>query len=182
MESVLWLAELKSYARAQREFNQVNLNPAANTMMKSKVKDLFLFEERTVTGDTFLPTMENTSLRYDPVGTSTHFRRLRAFLDREFPGCWKGRRGSILTSPSSLNFTPVDFFSWEFVKDTVYREKLQNVIQLRDRIVTAAECITNDMTATCGEKLSIVLLCVVPLMGPILRSTEYVRNLGTSSV
>jgi hypothetical protein len=33
-----------------------------------------------------------------------------------------------------------------------------------------------------GEELYIVLMCFVPLMVPILRSTEYVRNFGRSSV
>jgi len=45
---------------------------------------------------------------------------------------------------------------------------------LRDRSVRAAEC--------AAIKLNIVLLCVVPLIVPILRYTEHISNFGRSSV
>jgi len=62
----------------------------------------FFFEEPTMTGDTFLSTMVNTVLRHAPVGTAfqldgapLHFsRRVRVFLDREFPHRWVGRGGN----------------------------------------------------------------------------------------
>jgi hypothetical protein len=61
----------------------------------------FLFEEPTVTGDTFLAMMENTALCYVPVGTyfelhgaPPHFsRRVRVFVDRKFPDRCIGRGG-----------------------------------------------------------------------------------------
>jgi hypothetical protein len=67
------------------------------------------------------------------------------FLDREFPACWIGREGLIPWSSRSTDLTPLEFLFWWFVKDIVCREKLQNVIDFRDRIVTAAECVTNEM-------------------------------------
>jgi len=50
------------------------------------------------------------------------------------------------------------------------------VNEVRDRIIRAAKCITNEMFPIPGEKLNIVLMCVVPLMVPILRSAEHIRN------
>jgi len=38
---------------------------------------------------------------------------------------------------------------------------VQNVDDLRDRVVTAAESVASEML---GDKLNIVLMCVVPLM------------------
>jgi predicted DNA-binding ribbon-helix-helix protein len=46
----------------------------------------------------------------------------------------------------------LDFFFWGFVKNIAYREKLQTVNELCDRIVSAAECVTNEVLAsTCPE-------------------------------
>jgi hypothetical protein len=55
------------------------------------------------------------------------------------------------------------------------------VNELRDRIVRAAECITNEMLANTWQKLNIVL-CVVPLMVPTVTSTEHIRNFVRYSV
>jgi hypothetical protein len=61
----------------------------------------FLFEELTVTGDTFLAMMQSIDLRRVPVGTVSHLcappkfvPRVRVFLDREFPDSWIGRGGT----------------------------------------------------------------------------------------
>jgi len=47
--------------------------------------------------------------------------------------------------PHSPDLTALDFPLCGFVKDNVYREKLQNVNELRGRIVRAADCVTNEM-------------------------------------
>jgi hypothetical protein len=44
--------------------------------------------------------------------------------------------------------TLLDIFFWGFVEDIVYDEKVQNVNELRDRIVRAAECVTNEVLAS----------------------------------
>jgi hypothetical protein len=79
----------------------------------------FLFEEPTVTGDTFPAIMMNISLRHVPIGTvfqsggaPPHFsRHVRAFLDKEFPDSWIGRRGPIPWPPHSPDLTVRDFSS-----------------------------------------------------------------------
>jgi hypothetical protein len=63
-----------------------------------------------VTGGTSLTMTKNTALCHVPVGTvvqlrgaSPHFsRRVRAFLDREFPDHWIGRGGPLILQISLL--------------------------------------------------------------------------------
>jgi hypothetical protein len=121
----LWLAELKSYST------------------EWQMLILFVFQEPVVTDDTFL-SMENTVLLHVPVGKFSqldgaphHFSRcVIAFLDREFPDRCIERRG-----PKVWMFS-FEGLSW----------KVQNVYELRDRIVRAADCVTNEMLAnTCTE-------------------------------
>jgi hypothetical protein len=82
---------------------------------------------------------------FQPHGAPLHFpSRFRAFLGREFPDRWIGRR-PIPWAPRFPDVTPPDFFLWGFVKDTAYRDEVQNVNGLGDRIVSAAECVTNEM-------------------------------------
>jgi hypothetical protein len=76
----------------------------------------------------------------------------------------------------------LDFSFWGFVKDNIYREKSAKCMS----------CVTESSELKCVlpmkhlpapvEKLNIVLMCVVPLMVPILRSAENIRNCVRSSV
>jgi hypothetical protein len=85
--------------------------------------------------------MYNTALNFVPVetvfqfdGAPLHFSRCaRVFLS---------------VAPSFSVFNSSEIFFWMFVKDTVYCEKVRNVNKLRDRIVKAAKCITNEMFAS----------------------------------
>jgi len=52
---------------------------------------------------------------------------------------------------------------------------------VRDRIVRAAECVTNEMPVP-GEKLNIVLMCIAPLMVPISRCAEHTNFVRPSPV
>jgi hypothetical protein len=77
-------------------------------------------------------------------GASPRFsRHVRDFLDTDFPDRWTGRG-----EPSFFRLDSWIFFSRGFAKDTLYREKVQNVKELRDRIVRAADCVTNEMRGT----------------------------------
>jgi hypothetical protein len=81
-------------------------------------------------------------------GVLPHFsHHVHAFLDREFPDHWIGRGETILWPPHSPDLTPLDFFSCGFVKDTIYCEKLQNVNEFNERTITAAGCVTSEMSA-----------------------------------
>jgi len=41
--------------------------------------------------------------------------------------------------------TPLDFFAWGFIKDGVYRRKVRDLADLRQRITEAVELITPHM-------------------------------------
>jgi len=59
---------------------------------------------------------------------------------------------------------------------------LQNVNELRDTTVRAAECVTNEILAVYGKNLNISLMYIVPIMVPTLRSAEQISNFMRSSV
>jgi hypothetical protein len=46
--------------------------------------------------------------------------RARNFLNAHFPGRWIGWRGSVEYPPQSPGLTPLDFYLWGDLKNTVY--------------------------------------------------------------
>lgn len=105
----------------------------------------FFFKEPTVTGETLLAMMD-TVLFHIPVravlqlhGVPPHCsHHVCVFTDREFPDHWIRRWGTIPCSPHSPD-DPHRFFSFEgFVKD-IYPGKVQNVNELCEQIVRAAD-------------------------------------------
>jgi hypothetical protein len=77
-----------------------------------------LFEESTVTGETFVAMTEDTALCkilagsvFQLYGAPPHvFHCARVFLYREFLDHWRGREGSIPWPPNSLGHTLLDVF------------------------------------------------------------------------
>jgi hypothetical protein len=49
------------------------------------------------------------------------------------------REGALSSPPRSPDLTSLDFFFWGFVKDVSYRGEFQNVNEIRDRLLRAAE-------------------------------------------
>jgi len=47
------------------------------------------------------------------------------------------KRGPTAWPPRSPDLTPLDFFTWGFIKDVVYRRKVQDLADLRQRIIEA---------------------------------------------
>jgi hypothetical protein len=56
------------------------------------------------------------------------------------------------------------------------------VNELYDRIMTAVAALPMKWLSVPGEKLNIILMCATPLMVPILRSAEHIRNFVRSTV
>lgn len=56
------------------------------------------------------------------------------YLDNVFPNRWIGRRGFIEWPARSPDLSPLDYFMWSFIKERVYKTKLQNIEDLRNRI------------------------------------------------
>jgi hypothetical protein len=110
----------------------------------------FFFEEATVTGALYLNMLQNYAVTRIPQGyffqqdgaPPQYASTVKAFLNQQFPGKWIGRRGPIAWPPRSPDLTPLDFFLWGYIKDFVYKTKVQDVTKLRRRITAACEPVT----------------------------------------
>ena len=66
------------------------------------------------------------------------------FMNRGGPTAWL---------PRSPDLTPLDFFAWGFIKDVVYRRKVRDLADLRQRIIEAIELITPHMLINTWQEL-----------------------------
>lgn len=81
---------------------------------------------------------------YQNDGCPAHYAlRVRQHLDEEYPGRWIGRLGPILWPPRSPDLNPLDFFYWGYLKETVYKNPIRTIEELRQRIAEAAQYINN---------------------------------------
>jgi hypothetical protein len=86
-------------------------------------------------------------------GAPPHFSHyVRAFLDRTFPDSWIGKGGPTAWPLHSLVLTPLVLLLCGFVNKITNHETVQNVNELHDRIITAAECSTKEMLASTRQK------------------------------
>jgi hypothetical protein len=58
---------------------------------------------------------------------------------------WIGRAASKLWAPRSPDLTPLDFFVWGFIKSKVYKTKVPDPHDLRQRVYEAAQALTPSM-------------------------------------
>jgi hypothetical protein len=113
----------------------------------------FSFEEPTVIGDIFLAMIKKTALGHVPLRAAFRFngipphcyRSIRAFLYREFTDRWirRGKEGEGHSLALSFSRLDSNGFFCGFVKDIVYLEKGQNVKEMRDRIISTEDYVTN---------------------------------------
>ncbi|KZC04632.1 hypothetical protein WN55_00707, partial [Dufourea novaeangliae] len=61
----------------------------------------------------------------------------RQVLDRQFPNRWIGRGGEFLWPPRSRDLTPLDYFLWGILKDTMYPEPTTTLENMKARIRVA---------------------------------------------
>jgi hypothetical protein len=54
--------------------------------------------------------------------------------DRRYPDSWIGRGGPINWPARSPDLTPLDYFLWGYMKNYVYREPVNSLEQLDDRL------------------------------------------------
>ena len=80
-------------------------------------------------------------------------RDVTTFRDEAFLGRWVGRGGPTVWPPRSPDFTPLDLFAWGFIKDAVYRRKVRDLADLRQRINEAVELITAHMLINTWQEL-----------------------------
>ena len=93
-------------------------------------------------------------------GAPPHWElRVRQFLNKTFSDRWIGRDGPISWPPCSPDITPLDFFLRGYVKDIVYRTKVRDITDLRQRISNAIATIDEAMLQRTWQESSTVLMC-----------------------
>ena len=75
------------------------------------------------------------------------------FLNKTFSDRWIGRDGPISWPPHSPEITLLDFFLWGYVKDIVYRTKVRDMTDLRQRISNAIATINEAMLQQTWHKI-----------------------------
>jgi hypothetical protein len=87
-------------------------------------------------------------------GAPIHFcRQVRQILDRRYPNSWI-RQGEPVNWPArSPDLTPLDYFLWGHLKNYIYREPVNNLEELNDRIHEALTSVTPNMLRMARENL-----------------------------
>ena len=67
-----------------------------------------------------------------------------AWLKQKFNDSWIGRRGSISWAPQSPNLTPMDYFLWGHLKINVYKARVQDINDLKTRIIEEIRAISKE--------------------------------------
>lgn len=81
-------------------------------------------------------------------GAPAHFaRQVRQYLDETFPQRWIGRSGPVNWPPRSPDLTPLDYCLWGWLKNEVYKVKVDNRDALINRIRNAANDIRENHEA-----------------------------------
>ena len=78
-------------------------------------------------------------------GAPAHFSVVaRQFLTATYGDRWIGRSGPHLCPARSPDLNPLDYFLWGHLKSLVYSRPVENVDDLRDRIIAGCNSIRND--------------------------------------
>lgn len=68
---------------------------------------------------------------------------VRQYLDQRY-AVWIGNGGPILWPARSPDLTPLDFFLWGTIKNNIYKEEIQDVNILREKIVQEVAILNNN--------------------------------------
>jgi len=81
-------------------------------------------------------------------------------LDATFPNRWIGRDGPTPWPPRSPDITPLDFFSWGYVKDKVFSTPVPDITNLKARVTehfaTITEGILENRWRDIGYRLDVL--------------------------
>lgn len=113
------------------------------------------FFEENVNGANYLEMLQNFLL---PVltnigvpqflqqdGAPPHFATVvKDWLNFHFPNRWIGRGGPVEWAPRSPDLSPLDFYLWGHLKDSVYKTKIESIEHLKQRITHEAQLITGE--------------------------------------
>jgi hypothetical protein len=86
-----------------------------------------------------IPLSDLNNIWFQHDGAPAHSSyAVRDFLDDRFPQKWIGRGGTVEWAPRSPDLTPLDFFFWGFLKDSIYDPPPETPDVLKDRIRQAS--------------------------------------------
>ena len=125
-------------------------------LMSNRVIGPFFSYERTITADVSLDLLteyvapqlidSQPTIIFQQDGAPPHWGlRVRQFFNKTFSDRWIGRDGPISWPTRSPDITPQDFLLWGYVKDIMYRAKVQDITDLKQRISNAIATIKEDM-------------------------------------
>ena len=131
----------------------------------------FFFHERTITTDVYLDLLteyvalqlidSQSTIIFQQDGAPPHWGLcVHQFLNETFSDRWIGRDELISWPPRSPDITPLDFFLWLYVKDIVYRTKVRDITDLRQRISDAIATIDEDMLQRTWQEYRLDVLCL----------------------
>lgn len=87
-----------------------------------------------------VPLFNRLNLWFMHDGAPAHFSIVvRNFLNQEYNERWIGRGGPTAWPPRSPDLTPLDFYVWGHLKQLVYARSVNNLEELRQRIVNCCE-------------------------------------------
>ena len=76
----------------------------------------------------------NNKMIFQQDGAPPHFSKVRTWLNEKYNGRRFGRRGSISWAPRSPDSSPLDCFLWRYTKTKVYKTKMNDIADLKERI------------------------------------------------
>ena len=125
-------------------------------LMKNRIIGPFFFHEKSITGPVYQDMLEQfvypqvadlqPQVIFQQDGAPPHWSLdVRNSLTESFPDRWIGRGGPISWPPRSPDITPLDFFLWGYVKDRVFATPVQDLHDLRTRILDTIATVPMDM-------------------------------------
>ena len=92
------------------------------------------------------PQLRRKNYYFQHDGAGPHYAIVvREWLDEHLPDRWIGRRGPYDWPARSPDLSPCDFFLWGYLKDTVFKQPLTTIQELKQRIEEACEQIPEEM-------------------------------------
>lgn len=145
-----WSVENPRQFREIRHQRRFHLNVWCG-ILGDRLLGPFIYEE-TLNGERYLNFLNTQLMEYLENFPLAHLAQLwmqqdgapphntipvREFLNQHFRNQWIGNRGVVEWPARSPDLSPLDYFLWGCLKDKIYKTNIENVEELRRRIMTA---------------------------------------------
>ena len=88
------------------------------------------------------------------------FKEVSTWLNEKFNGRWIGRASSISWPPRSLDSTPLDFFLWRYIKTKVYKTRLNDIADIKERIKQEIEALKKETLENVFDGIVRLKFCI----------------------